>query len=51
MDNIVDKLGSFTLIGFSDGFLVWTIVIRASRWCPVNPESDIESFACGCGGD
>ena len=31
VDSIVDELGSFTLIGFSDGFLVWTIVFRASR--------------------
>ena len=29
-DNI-DKLGSFTLIGFYDGSLLWTIVVRASR--------------------
>ena len=31
VDAIVDELGSFTLIGFSDGFLVWNIVVRASR--------------------
>ena len=31
MDAIVDELGSFTLIGFSAGSLVWTIVVRASR--------------------
>ena len=31
VDAIVDKLGSFILIGFSDGSLVWTIVVRASR--------------------
>ena len=31
MDAIVDELGSFTLIGFSDGSLVYTIVVRASR--------------------
>ena len=31
VDAIVDELGSFTLIGFSDGSLVWTIVVRASR--------------------
>ena len=31
VDSIVDELGSFTLIGFSDGSLVWTIVVRASR--------------------
>ena len=31
VDSIVDELGSFTLIGFSDGFLVWNIVVRASR--------------------
>ena len=28
---IVDELGSFTLIGFSDDSLVWTIFARASR--------------------
>ena len=31
VDGIVDELGSFKLIGFSDGSLVWTIVVRASR--------------------
>ena len=31
VDAIVDELGSFTLIGFSDGSLVWTIIVRASR--------------------
>ena len=31
LDAIVDELGSFTLIGFSDGSLLWTIVVRASR--------------------
>ena len=31
VDAIVDELGSFTLIGFYDGSLVWTIVVRASR--------------------
>ena len=31
MDAIVDELGSFTLIGFSDGSLVWNTVVRASR--------------------
>ena len=31
VDAIVDESGSFTLIGFSDGSLVWTIVVRASR--------------------
>ena len=30
VDDIVYELGSFTLIGFSDGSLVWTIVARAS---------------------
>ena len=30
VDYIVDELGSFTLIGFSDGSLVWTIVVRPS---------------------
>ena len=31
VDDIVDELGSFTLIRFSNGSLVWTIVVRASR--------------------
>ena len=31
VDAIVDELGSFTLIGFSGGYLVWNIVVRASR--------------------
>ena len=31
VDAIMDELGSFTLIGFSDVSLVWTIVVRASR--------------------
>ena len=31
VDAIVDELGSFTLIGFSDGSLVWNIVVGASR--------------------
>ena len=31
MDAIVDELGSFTLIGFSDGSLVCNIVVGASR--------------------
>ena len=30
VDYIVDELESFTLIGFSDDSLVWTIVVRAS---------------------
>ena len=30
VDAIVAELGSFTLIGFSDGSLVWTIVVRVS---------------------
>ena len=30
MDDILDELGIFTLIGFSDGSLVWNIVVRAS---------------------
>ena len=30
VDAIVDELESFTLIGFSDGSLVWNIVARAS---------------------
>ena len=28
---LVDELGGFTLIGLSDGILVWTIVVRSSR--------------------
>ena len=47
----MDKLGSFKFIGFYDGSLMWTIVVRASRYCPVHPESDIGSIVCGCGGD
>ena len=31
VDAIVNELGIFTLIGFSDGSLVWNIVVRASR--------------------
>ena len=31
VDNILDELSSFTLIGFSDGSLVWTIFVKASR--------------------
>ena len=31
VDSIVDGLGSFTLIGFSDGSFVWTIVVRESK--------------------
>ena len=31
VDAIVEELGSFTLIGFFDGSLVWNIVVRASR--------------------
>ena len=30
VDAIGDELGSFTFIGFSDGYLVWTIVGKAS---------------------
>ena len=44
VDAIVDELGSFTLIGFSDGSLVWTIVVRESRYFPVNTESAIGLF-------
>ena len=51
MDAIVDELGSFTLIGFSDGSFLWTIFVRASRWCPVHPELAIGLFMWGCGGD
>ena len=50
MDGIVDELGSFTLIGSSDGSIVWNIFVRASRLCPVHPELDIRSFVYGCGG-
>ena len=31
VDAIVDELGSFTLIWFSVGYLVWNIVARTSR--------------------
>ena len=31
MDAIMDELGSFTLIGFSDSYLVWNIVVREYR--------------------
>ena len=31
VDAIVDELGSFALILFSDGSLLWTIVFRAYR--------------------
>ena len=31
VDAIVDELGSFKLLGFSDGPLVWNIVVRESR--------------------
>ena len=51
VDSIVDELGSFTLIGFYDGSLVWNIDVRASRQCPVHPELAIGSFVWGCGGD
>ena len=51
VDTIVDELGSFILIGFSDGSLVWTIVVRSYRQCPVHPDSAIGLFVCGCGGD
>ena len=30
VDAIADELGSFTLVGFSNGSHVWTIVVRAS---------------------
>ena len=29
VDAIVDELGSFTLIGFSGGYLVWNIVVES----------------------
>ena len=50
MGAIVEKLGSFTLIGILDESLVLTIVFRESRYFPVHPESAIGSFACGFGG-
>ena len=31
VDSVVDELGNFTLIGFSGGSLVCTIVVRSSR--------------------
>ena len=46
----MEELGSFTLIGFFDGALVLTMVVRESRFCPVHPYSTIELFACGFGG-
>ena len=46
----MEELGSFTLIGFYYGSLVWNIVVRAYIYCPVHPELDIGSFPCGCGG-
>ena len=51
MDATVDELWSFTLSGFSDGFLVWTIVIGESMQFPVHPELAIESFVWGFCGD
>ena len=51
VDAIVGELGSFTLIGFSGGSLVWTIVVRESSYCPVHPELSIGSFLCSCDGD
>ena len=51
MDAIVDELGSFVLIGFSDGYSVWTNVVRAFRYCPVHTDSAIGSSVWGCGGD
>ena len=44
VDAIVYELGSFTLIGFYDGSLVWNIVFVESRYYPVHHESDIGSF-------
>ena len=51
VDAIVDDLGSFTLIGFSYGSLVWNIFFRAYRYFPVHPDSAIGSFVCSYGGD
>ena len=48
---IVDELGSLKLIGFCYGYLVLTMIVMASRWCPVNPKLEIGSFVCGFGGD
>ena len=50
LDAIVDELGSFTLIGFSDGSLVWNIFVRESIFCPENTNLDIGSFTSGCEG-
>ena len=47
----MDKLGSFTLIGFSDGSLLLNIVVRAYRLCPVHPKLAIGLFVWGCGLD
>ena len=45
----MDELGSFTLIGFSDVSVVYTMVFRASRYCPVHPEFVVGLFLCGFG--
>ena len=44
MDDIVDELGSFTLMVVSGGSMVLTMAVRASRQCPVYPESINGSF-------
>ena len=51
VDAIVDEFGSFTLIGFSNGYLVCTIVVWASRYFHVQPESAIGLFVWGFGDD
>ena len=51
VDDIVDEFWSVTFIGFSDGSLVWTIVVKVFRQYPVHPDSDIWLFVWGCGGD
>ena len=51
VDDIVDELGTFALIIFHDGSLVLTMVVGASRYCPVHPASAIWSFVCSFCGD
>ena len=50
MDAILNELGSVTLIEFSDGSLVLTMVVRESRYCPVHPKSIIGYLVCVLGG-
>ena len=50
VDSIVDELGSFTLIGFSDVSLVFMVFVREYIYSPVYPDSAIVYFVCGFGG-